>query len=72
MITIDGLTKRQVALLDTMWAIDSYEDYMEWKSTQDKVEIDLLEELLLLADIDELIADGQGEDVGELLARYRG
>ena len=30
-ITISGLTKRQVKLLDKMWAIDSYQEYMDWQ-----------------------------------------
>ena len=57
MPTIDNLSKRQVELLDTMWSIDGYDEYMEWKSTQDASEIEILEELLLLADIDEMVQD---------------
>ena len=57
MITITGLTERQVKLLDTMWSIDAYDEYMEWKSTQNLQEIEILEELLLLADIDDMVQD---------------
>lgn len=57
MPTIDNLSPRQVELLDTMWSIDGYDEYMEWKSTQDASEIEILEELLLLADIDEMVQD---------------
>lgn len=69
MITITGLTKRQVALLDKMWAIDGYEEYMEWRSTQDKREIYTLEQLIMLAELDEV------EDVSDavsVLDRIRG
>jgi hypothetical protein len=69
MITIDGLTKRQVKLLDTMWSIDGYDEYMEWKCTQNADEIEILEELLLLADIDDMVQ----EDVSDatlLLDKY--
>ena len=54
-IEITGLTKRQVQLLDTMWAIDSYSDYREWKdalpeSTQ--LMVSVLEEMINMAQID--------------------
>ena len=57
MITITGLTKRQVKLLDKMWAIDSYQEYMDWKEsmTQKQVqEVDTLEEMVMLAELDEV------------------
>jgi hypothetical protein len=57
MPTIDNLSARQVELLDIMWSIDGYDEYMEWKSNQDVKEIEILEELLLLADIDEMVQD---------------
>jgi hypothetical protein len=57
MPTIHNLSKRQVKLLDTMWNIDGYDEYMEWRATQDEKEIGLLEELLLLADIDEMVQE---------------
>jgi hypothetical protein len=56
-ITISGLTKRQVKLLDKMWAIDSYQEYMDWKEsmTQKQVqEVDTLEEMVMLAELDEV------------------
>lgn len=56
-VTISGLTKRQVKLLDKMWAIDSYQEYVDWKEsmTQPQVqEIETLEELILLAEIDQV------------------
>ena len=56
-ITIDGLTKGQVKLLDTMWDIDGYQEYMEWKgklSTSTRREVDVLEQMITLAEIDEV------------------
>ena len=56
-ITISGLTKRQVKLLDKMWAIDSYQEYMDWKEsmTEKQVqEVDTLEEMVMLAELDEI------------------
>jgi len=55
MITIDGLTKGQVKLLDTMWDIDGYQEYMEWKdqlSTPTRREVEVLEQMVTLAEID--------------------
>ena len=49
MPNITGLTQRQVALLDTMWSIDSTEQYEEWKLTQDECEIATLETLMMLS-----------------------
>jgi hypothetical protein len=57
MITINGLTKAQVALLDTMWSIDSAEDYEQWKDglSEDTMNtVDTLEQLVLLAELDEI------------------
>jgi hypothetical protein len=57
MITIDGLTKGQVKLLDTMWDIDGYQEYMEWKdqlSTSTRREVETLEQMITLAEIDEV------------------
>ena len=60
MITITGLTKRQVKLLDKMWAIDSYQDYMDWKESMNEKqvqEVDTLEEMVMLAETDQMVDD---------------
>jgi predicted metal-binding transcription factor (methanogenesis marker protein 9) len=57
MITIDGLTKEQVSLLDTMWDIDGYQEYMEWKeqlSTATRQEVEVLEQMITLAETDDV------------------
>jgi hypothetical protein len=56
MITINGLSKGQVKLLDIMWSINDPEVYEEWKSAlnlelQDMV--DVLEQMVILATLDE-------------------
>jgi hypothetical protein len=56
MITINGLSKGQVKLLDIMWSINDLEVYEEWKSSlnlelQDM--IDVLEQMVILATLDE-------------------
>ena len=57
MITITGLTKKQVQLLDTMWEIQDVEDYENWKNSLDENtmnEVDTLEQMVLLAQSDEI------------------
>jgi hypothetical protein len=60
MITIDGLTKGQVLLLDIMWSINDHEVYEEWKSAlneelQDMV--DVLEKLVIYETLEEDMQD---------------
>ena len=57
MITISGLTKRQVELLDTMWELKDMEDYEQWRDSLDEEtmnEVDTLEQMVLLAQSDEI------------------
>ena len=52
MITISGLTKRQVELLDTMWELKDMEDYEQWRDSLDEDTmnmVDTLEQMVLLA-----------------------
>jgi hypothetical protein len=72
MITITGLTKREVQLLDKMWSIMDIQEYDEWKNglplgTMNLV--DTLEQLVMLAQLDDI------EDVSlaeQVLEQYRG
>lgn len=71
MISIDGLTKHQVQLLDKMWSIDGIEEYDCWYSALDEDTmnmVDTLEQMVILAELDNV------EDVSyaeNLLRRYR-
>jgi len=56
MIQIDGLKPYQVKLLDLMWSIESAEEYEKFKSmlSEDLMnEVDTLEQMIVLATIDE-------------------
>ena len=70
-ISIDGLTEYQVQLLDTMWQIDGYDEYTEWKeklqeNTRKIVEV--LESLVIAAELD---AETEvSEEVTELLSKF--
>lgn len=60
MIQIDGLKEYQVKLLDLMWSINSDEEYENFKSSlsEDMMnEVDTLEQLLILATIDDEVTD---------------
>jgi len=57
MITITGLTKKQVELLDTMWELKDMEEYEQWRDSLDEEtmnEVDTLEQMVLLAQSDEI------------------
>lgn len=70
MISIDGLTKHQVQLLDKMWSLDGIEEYDNWYTTLDEATmnmVDTLEQMVILAELDDV------EDVSyaeSLLKRY--
>ena len=73
-IEINGLTKHQVTLLDEMWACDSYEEYDEFLSTlpeEDRVECDRLQRLVLLAEVDDLVASMPLDGIKKMLDKYR-
>lgn len=69
-ITIDGLSKAQVEMLDIMWSIDGYDEYLMWKSglnEQTLLMVEVLESMLLLADIDEV---EDCTEANQVLARF--
>jgi hypothetical protein len=71
-MTIDGLTKRQVFLLDKMWSIKGIEEYDEWKSglnEQTMNTVDTLEQLVMWAELDEISCVS---DAARLLKKYIG
>lgn len=71
-VTITGVNKKQIKLLDIMWSIDGYDEYLSWKrgiSTSDQREVELLEQLLLLNDIDS-IAEENLSDAQQLLMTF--
>lgn len=74
MISIDGLTSRQVALLDKMWAIKGVQEYEDWKNGLPLGTMNLvctLEELVVLAELDDIQDDECGVAAG-ILSRIGG
>jgi hypothetical protein len=74
MIEINGLTAYQVALLDEMWACDTWQDFeefMEALDPEDRAEALRLQRMILLAEMDELVAQMPLTEANEVLARFR-
>jgi hypothetical protein len=73
MIEIHGVTKRQCELLDKMWAIDEYDEYLRWKNSLPKntrKQVDVLEEIVLAAELD-AEEDIDLSDANELIERIK-
>jgi hypothetical protein len=71
-ITITGLTKKQVELLDTMWEIKDIEEYDQWRDSLDEETmnmVDTLEQMVILAQSDE-IEDCECEKAMAYLSKY--
>lgn len=59
-LTLDGLTKRQVALLDVIWGIDSREELIAFRSTlpeEIKTELDTLVQLIIYESMEDDIME---------------
>jgi hypothetical protein len=71
-ITITGLTKKQVELLDTMWEIKDIEEYDQWRDSLDEETmnmVDTLEQMVILAQSDD-IEDCECEKVMAYLGKF--
>jgi hypothetical protein len=74
MITINGLSKHQVALLDEMWACVTMEDFDEFLETLDPAdcaEAMRLQRMVLLAEMDELVAKMPLLEANLVLDKFR-
>jgi predicted transcriptional regulator len=67
---INGLTERQVELLDIMWEIEEYTELEEWMQTLDpaeRVEAEALQRLVVLETFEELLDKGSYPDARRVL-----
>jgi hypothetical protein len=74
MISINGLTPDQVALLDEMWACDTMEDFDEFLETlepSEQAEAMRLQRMVLLAEMDNLVAQMPLTEANSVLDRFR-
>jgi hypothetical protein len=74
-LTIDGLTKKQVQMLDEMWNIDDEYEFLEWYeqlSKKDQRECDMLQRLILIESFDAVMAQEKDfSEANEALAKFR-
>ena len=71
---IDGLTERQVELLDTMWAIEEFDELEAWMKTltrADRMEAQNLQRLVVLETFEELIADSKYPEANRVIDQFR-
>ena len=74
MIEINGLTQYQVSLLDEMWACDSMEDFEEFLEAldpEDRAEALRLQRMVLLAELDEVVARSPMKEAKLVLDKFR-
>ena len=74
MIEINGLTPYQVSLLDEMWACDTLEDFeefMEALDPEDRGEALRLQRMILLAELDQVVARSPMKEAQEVLDKFR-
>ena len=67
---IEGLTERQVELLDIMWDIEEYTELEEWMQTLDpaeRTEAEALQRLVVLETFEELLDKGNYPDARRVL-----
>lgn len=69
-IVINGLTLAQKNMLDTMWALDSEEEYFEWYHSLTKpmqAQAEILMKMIILAELDNILPK-EKEDYAEARA----
>ncbi len=74
MIQINGLTAYQVSLLDEMWACDTMEDFeefMEALDPEDRAEALRLQRMILLAELDDVVAQMPLTEANLVLDKFR-
>ena len=71
---LDGLTEHQVELLDTMWAIEEFEELEAWMATlcrADRVEAENLQQLVILEAFEELLDEDGYPDAKRVIDKFR-
>lgn len=74
LIKINGVNERQKQMLDVMWSLDDYEDVEEWKSSlssQEQQQAEVLEQLIMLAVIDEMFEEDDFKEANEIINKIK-
>jgi len=60
MITLNNLTQEQIEMLDTMWELDSYEDYDNWFESLNKKDrrmAETLQTMVIAEEMEKMLGD---------------
>lgn len=71
---IEGLTERQVELLDTMWEIEEFTELEEWMATlcrADRMEAQRLQQLVVLEAFEELVEKDGYPEANKVIDQFR-
>ena len=71
---IEGLTERQVELLDTMWAIEEFDELEAWMKTlcrADRVEAQRLQQLVVLEAFEESMEHSKYPEANRVIDQFR-
>jgi hypothetical protein len=71
---LDGLTERQVGLLDTMWSIEEYTELEEWMATlsrADRMEAQNLQNLVILEAFEESMEHSKYPEANRVIDQFR-
>lgn len=71
MIQIENLTPEQVEMLDTMWSLDTFEDYTTYLDSldpRDRKMAESLSQMVILAEMDNML--GQCSEAKEALKKF--
>ena len=71
---LDGLTERQVELLDTMWSIEEFSEVEAWMATlsrADRLEAQNLQNLVILEAFEELMEESKYPEANRVIDQFR-
>jgi hypothetical protein len=71
---INGLTERQVELLDTMWEIEEFDELEAWMQTLclgDRIEAENLQRLVVLETFEELLEQKGYPEANRVIDQFR-
>ena len=71
---IEGLTERQVELLDTMWEIEEFDELEAWMTTlcrADRMEAENLQRLVVLETFEELLEQSKYPEADRVIDQFR-
>lgn len=73
MIQINNLTPYQVEMLDHMWSLETMQEYFDWYNLldgEDQKLADSLQQMVILATVDEMVEETQFKDAKEVLKKF--